>query len=207
MDAAAANVEQVTIDATNFAAGDRIEVVVGSKVASYTITQADLDATTPEDVIAVKLKDAIDQLGVTGVVTDYDSGSPGVLDIGNDGAGAVDQNVLFRMVTVGSGGLSGLDQIDVSTDAAAAIGLVESALSTAIDAAAALGSAQSRIDIQGEFVGKLIDSMNTGIGALVDADMEEASARLQALQVQQQLGIQALSIANQAPQNVLALFR
>jgi len=49
--------------------------------------------------------------------------------------------------------------------------------------------------------------MKSGIGALVDTDMEEASARLQALQVQQQLGVQSLSIANQAPQTLLSLFR
>jgi flagellin len=49
--------------------------------------------------------------------------------------------------------------------------------------------------------------MKAGIGSLVDADMEEASARLQALQVQQQLGVQSLSIANQAPQSILSLFR
>jgi flagellin-like hook-associated protein FlgL len=55
--------------------------------------------------------------------------------------------------------------------------------------------------------GKQMDALKNGIGAMVDADMEEASARLQALQVQQQLGIQALSIANQAPQNILSLFR
>ena len=53
----------------------------------------------------------------------------------------------------------------------------------------------------------LADSLTSGIGSLVDADMEEASARLQALQVQQQLGVQALSIANQAPQQLLSLFR
>jgi flagellin len=56
-------------------------------------------------------------------------------------------------------------------------------------------------------VGKLSDALKSGIGSLVDADMEEASARLQALQVQQQLGTQALSIANQQPQSLLALFR
>ena len=54
---------------------------------------------------------------------------------------------------------------------------------------------------------KLMDSMKAGIGSMVDADMEEASARLQALQTQQQLGIQSLSIANQAPGAVMALFR
>jgi flagellin len=51
------------------------------------------------------------------------------------------------------------------------------------------------------------DALTTGIGSMVDADMEEASARLQALQTQQQLGVQALSIANQAPQNIMSLFR
>jgi flagellin len=66
---------------------------------------------------------------------------------------------------------------------------------------------QKRVEIQADFVSKLSDSMKAGIGTLVDADMEEASARLQALQVQQQLGVQALSIANQQPQNLLSLFR
>ena len=84
---------------------------------------------------------------------------------------------------------------------------VEGFIQTAVDAQAALGTAEKRIEIQNEFVSSLIDSMKAGIGALVDADLEETSARLQALQVQQQLGIQALSIANQAPQNILALFR
>ena len=56
-------------------------------------------------------------------------------------------------------------------------------------------------------MGKLTDSLTSGIGSLVDANMEEASARLQALQVQQQLATQSLSIANQAPQALLSLFR
>ncbi|OYW87121.1 MAG: hypothetical protein B7Z22_05185 [Hyphomonas sp. 32-62-5] len=80
-------------------------------------------------------------------------------------------------------------------------------LNTAIDAAAAFGSSQNRITGQSEFVQTLIDSMTTGIGSLTDTDMEAASAKLQALQVQQQLGVQALSIANQAPQTLLSLFR
>ena len=84
---------------------------------------------------------------------------------------------------------------------------IETLMKTATDAAAAFGSAGSRIENQASFVSKLTDSLKTGIGALVDADMEEASARLQALQTQQQLGIQSLSIANQAPQSILSLFR
>ena len=80
-------------------------------------------------------------------------------------------------------------------------------MQTSIDAASTFGSVQTRVDIQRDFVTKLTDSMKVGIGAMIDADMEEASARLQALQVQQQLSTQALSIANQQPQSLLALFR
>lgn len=102
-----------------------------------------------------------------------------------------------------------LSDIDVSTAAAAQTSLeaLEVHIQTAVDGAAALGASASRIQSQGEFVGKVMDAMKSGIGALVDADMEEASARLQALQTQQQLGVQALSIANQAPQTILSLFR
>lgn len=84
---------------------------------------------------------------------------------------------------------------------------IQTMLGTALTGAATIGAAASRVTDQSEFVGKLSDSLKSGIGALVDADMEAASARLQALQTQQQLGVQALSIANQAPQTILSLFR
>ena len=94
-----------------------------------------------------------------------------------------------------------------SASAQTALGEIEAYLQTAVVGAAALGASSKRIEGQGEFITKLTDAMKSGIGALVDADMEEASARLQALQTQQQLGVQALSIANQAPQTILSLFR
>ncbi|MBY9065746.1 flagellin [Hyphomonas sp. WL0036] len=110
---------------------------------------------------------------------------------------------------VSSGGLGDLATIDVtnSDGAAAALTTIENLLNTAIDAASVFGSSQNRISGQSEFVQTLIDSMTAGIGSLTDTDMEAASAKLQALQVQQQLGVQALSIANQAPQVLLSLFR
>ena len=74
-------------------------------------------------------------------------------------------------------------------------------------AASDLGAVKSRIDLQKDFVKALMDAIDRGIGQLVDADMNAESTRLQALQVQQQLGIQALSIANANSQNILALFR
>ena len=112
-------------------------------------------------------------------------------------------------MNAGSGGLGALTGIDVSTGAGAtaALASVEALIDTSIDASAAFGSSQGRIETQSDFIGKLTDALKSGIGTLVDADMEEASARLQALQVQQQLGIQSLSIANQAPQSILSLFR
>ncbi len=70
-----------------------------------------------------------------------------------------------------------------------------------------LGAASRKIDGQLSFTSKLSDVVETGIGNLVDADLAKESAKLQALQVQQQLGVQALSIANQAPQTILSLFR
>ena len=71
----------------------------------------------------------------------------------------------------------------------------------------ALGSASRQIDGQSTFVSKLSDTIEGGICNLVDADLAKESAKLQSLQVKQQLGVQALSIANQAPQTILSLFR
>jgi flagellin len=96
---------------------------------------------------------------------------------------------------------------DVTADEDAPLDDIELQIQAAIDAAAAFGSAEKRLDIQANFVGKLVDSMTAGIGALVDADMEAASARLNSLVVQQQLGLQALSIANSNSQGLLSLFR
>lgn len=108
-----------------------------------------------------------------------------------------------------TGGLGALQNIDVTSDAGAtgALAAIDGLISQSIDAAAAFGSAQGRIETQSTFVSNLTDSLKSGIGSMVDADMEETSARLQALQVQQQLGVQSLSIANQAPQSILSLFR
>lgn len=102
-----------------------------------------------------------------------------------------------------------LSNIDVSdaTLAESSLALIEAHIQTAVNSAASLGAAASRIEDQQMFVTKLSNAMKAGVGALVDTDMEEASARLKALQTQQQLGVQALSIANSAPQALQQLFR
>ncbi|MGH1413009.1 MAG: flagellin [Pelagimonas sp.] len=110
--------------------------------------------------------------------------------------------------TIG-GSLELLENFDVTTGngADAALEAIENMLQVSIKSAANFGSAQGRIETQADFISGLTDALKSGIGSLVDADMEEASARLQAIQVQQQLGVQALSIANQAPQQLLSLFK
>ncbi|MBD9373855.1 flagellin [Rhizobium sp. ARZ01] len=100
-----------------------------------------------------------------------------------------------------------LNLITTSAGMAEALALVEYGLQSMTSAAAALGSISMRIDLQEDFVSKLSDSIDKGIGRLVDADMNEESTRLKALQTQQQLGIQSLSIANTNSENILQLFR
>lgn len=106
-----------------------------------------------------------------------------------------------------SGGLGALSTLDVTQNATGALTAIDGLIQQSIDASASFGSAQNRIETQSGFISSLTDSLRSGIGSLVDADMEEVSARLQALQTQQQLGVQSLSIANQAPQSILSLFR
>ncbi|MBD1206438.1 MAG: flagellin [Rhodobacteraceae bacterium] len=195
--------------ATAWAAGDSVSMRIGDRVAQYTLTAADVDSgnNSVPDLIAIGLKNAIDALGIDGLTVDYDSANAGQLAFTNDGT--ADLAVSGQFQNAGAGGLGAISSINVSTGGGAtqALGTIETLLGTAIDAASAFGSAETRIDTQISFVGSLTDALRSGIGSLVDADMEETSARLQALQVQQQLATQALSIANQQPQNLLSLFR
>jgi flagellin len=86
------------------------------------------------------------------------------------------------------------------------IKIADATLGDVTSAASNLGAAKSRVSTQQDFIAKLVDAISSGVGALVDADMNKESTRLQALQVQQQLGVQSLSIANQNSQLILKLF-
>ncbi|MFN7101294.1 MAG: flagellin [Pseudorhizobium sp.] len=190
--------------------GDSYRVAVNGNNYDYIAGKGE----TMEDV-ARGLKTAVDGGGETGVSTkvSLDGGQWKVL-VDYDGTDTT-AGATMTLADAGqadgtaSGGLFGLDNIDVSSKAGATAALtnVETLLANTIGAASKFGSAQKQIESQGMFVQSLVDSLTTGIGAMVDADMEAASAKLQALQVQQQLGVQSLSIANQAPQSLLSLFR
>ncbi|MDO9609310.1 MAG: flagellin [Brevundimonas sp.] len=109
-------------------------------------------------------------------------------------------------LTVAGLSLTGED-LTTEANATAALTAVTTAITTASSRLAELGAQAKQIERHTSFVSKLSDSLEAGIGNLVDADLAKESARLQALQVQQQLGVQALSIANQAPQVILSLFQ
>ncbi|HEY0053173.1 MAG TPA: flagellin, partial [Caulobacteraceae bacterium] len=92
-------------------------------------------------------------------------------------------------------------------NATAVLTQLDASISKTNAALGEIGSQAKQIDTHNKFVSLLSDTLTTGIGNLVDADLAKESARLQALQVQQQLGAQALSIANTAPQVILSLFK
>jgi flagellin len=135
------------------------------------------------DTASVKLYDANGQTGILDSVNTTTGESIANMDISKLTNDTADQTTLSNLTS----------QVD------AAIQSITSAAST-------LGATKTRIDIQTHFVSSLSDSITSGVGSLVDADMNEASTRLQALQTQQQLGVQSLSIANQQTSMILKLF-
>ncbi|MGX5804981.1 flagellin N-terminal helical domain-containing protein [Bradyrhizobium sp. Arg314] len=152
----------------------------------------------------------------------YDSGaaptSKGILDaarLGTTGATtATAQNPTLGAAPV-AGDTYSVSSLSIFTGTTAAsdaqisqmMNVVDAALKDMTTAATKLGAAKSSIDLQKTFTSSLMDSIDRGVGQLVDADMNKESTRLQALQVQQQLGVQALSIANGSSQSILSLFR
>ncbi len=140
------------------------------------------------DVDSIKLFDANGQIGILDTESTTTNGGD-----------------TYSVSTVDISGLS--DSTADLADLDEIIGTVDGALQTMISRAGDIGAAKSRIDMQVDFVGSLTDAIDRGISTLVDADMNEESTRLQALQVQQQLGIQSLSIANSSVETVMSLFR
>ncbi len=181
---------------------------IGQRTFEY-VASSDDSANSVAANLANQMQTFLDATGDSNYTVSYDDDVITVENNSGDVLTITAESATGGTAGTSAGGLGNLSTIDVTTDAGATSALtsVESLLDTAIDAAAAFGSAQSRIADQSEFVSTLIDSLTSGVGGLTDADIEAASAKLQALQVQQQLGVQALSIANSAPQTLLSLFR
>ena len=138
------------------------------------------------------------------VVASYNrSGATVTVDKITVAAADTDAKTMVTDIVAATFFTSGSDDAAIGT----ALNTVETALASLATGAATLGAAKSQIDSQKSFLSGLQDSIEKGVGTLVDADMNKESARLSALQVQQQLGVQALSIANSSNQNILSLFR
>jgi flagellin len=158
-----------------------------SVVASFSRSGSSISIGTIDvDVGASKLYDANDQSGI--IDKDRTSG----------GTTIALADIDISALTDSSADLTTLDEY---------INIADATLTDVTTAASDLGAAQNRISMQKDFVSNLMDAVTKGVGQLVDADMNQESTRLQALQVQQQLGVQSLSIANQSSQQILSLFR
>jgi flagellin len=140
------------------------------------------------DIASTELFDAADQSGILDLE-----------DTTNNGG------IAYSVVTLDISALT--DSANDLADLEQMVGWVDQAIANMTKSASDLGAVKQRVNLQKDFVTTLIDAISRGVGALVDANMNEESTRLQALQVQQQLGVQALGIANQNSQNILALFR
>ena len=209
-----------TVAVASAAAEQIVDVLTEIKQLAISANSENVDF----DKIQTDISERVSQ--VSSIISAAQFNGSNLLASDVDGAGATSLSIVSSLDRVGSAAPTAatisVDTVDfeanidlasdltVITDtstAATALGEIETFLQTAIDGAAELGASAARIQDQNTFVGKLTDAMKSGMGALVDTDMEEASARLQALQTQQQLGVQALSIANQAPQTIMQLFR
>ncbi|WP_417462876.1 flagellin [Kordiimonas sp.] len=122
-----------------------------------------------------------------------------------------DKNLAISAQDLSLGGsnvsLSATQVIDSQGAASVAVDQIAAAIDSVNSVLSQFGAGAKRIAIQKSFVAKLSDTIEVGIGNLVDADLAKEAANLQALQVKQQLGLQALSIANQSPSSILSLFR
>jgi len=179
---------------------------VDSSASGYNATKSIVSSfTRTGNAVAVQTID-IDTSKM--VLFDGNTTTPGggILDAKRAADGTVDNTAgTFTVSTLDISSLT-----DSTTDTATLNSFIsgaDAAIKDMTDAAGSLGAVKSRIGIQQTFVKGLMDAIDRGVSALVDADMNEESTKLQALQVQQQLGVQALSIANASSQVILKLFQ
>ncbi len=201
-----------TVD-TALAAGEAVsDLLIELKAKALAASDASLDAASRtalnEDFTALR-----DQ--ITSVVTNAEFNGVNLLNGSTNGVSALanadgtqsisvqDEDLTLSGSTIT---LTASSQINSVSQALAAVSAIEASLNNVNASLARLGTAGRALEIQQDFVTVLQDEATVGIGNLVDADLARESARLTALQTQQQLGTQALAIANQAPNAILGLF-
>lgn len=153
---------------------------------------------------------------ITSIVTNAEFNGTNVVDDSNTSIVAITNDDGSNNITIGSQDLtlagtivaiSAGSTISTAGAASTSVSALEASIDNVNESLSALGAGANRLELQSGFVSQLSDAIEVGIGNLVDADMAKESANLQALQVKQQLGLQALSIANQAPNAVTSLFQ
>ena len=161
-------------------------------------------------VVSSFVRDASGGVKVNSTSYAFSTGSAGNVLFGMNGTSVDTASGILGTAYDSASGFS-VYNLDISNMTSGGVGdalsMVESALQAMTSAAAKLGSISARIELQTSFTSDLRDSIQSGVGKLVDADMEAESSKLSALQTQQQLAIQSLSIANSSSQNILSLFR
>lgn len=192
---------------SEFSTDDRVYVIA---IAASDVTNSNI---TGEE-IATEIQTALTTGATNLAAANFGMATAGTVDFATTAAAGqtfdVDVDATSGQLTISTADGT-TDQLysftSSKTDYQTLLEKLDTATTNVSNAAATFGTAGNRIDMQKDFLDKLVDTLTTGLGALVDADMSEEAARLQALQVQEQLGTQALSIANQAPQSILSLFR
>ncbi|OJY62469.1 MULTISPECIES: flagellin [unclassified Rhizobium] len=148
-------------------------------------------------------------VSVSSTSYEFNTGATGNVLFGANASGTINTSAGI-LGTKGSNGYS-VFSLDISNmtggQISSALNLVQTAMNSLTSLGSKLGSISSRIDLQTTFASSLSDSIQSGVGKLVDANMEEESSKLSALQTQQQLAVQSLSIANSSTQQILSLFR
>ncbi|MBL4597325.1 MAG: flagellin, partial [Robiginitomaculum sp.] len=196
------------------AAGTAIsDLLIELKEKALSASDSSLDATSRaalnEDFVALRdqITTIVDNASFNG--TNLINGSTATLNALANISGTGTIAVQDENLSLGGGvvAIATTTSITTATLATAALALIETSVTNLGSALARLGSKSTALDIHSTFVTKLQDATTAGIGNLVDADLAKESANLQALQVKQQLGVQALSIANSAPSIVLGFFR
>jgi len=194
---------------------ETVSDLAGQMVERIAFAQSDgvnkADVQTELDALALNMQSAIDQATFNGddLVGGAAAAVSVVTGISRASGSFATTSISFNSVDLQAiqTAMAAVDVTDTATTMAAKLGVAEGQLAASITAATSLGVTENTLDGQMQFLDSLTDTLDSGVSSMVDADMEEEAARLQAYQVQQQLATQSLSIANQSPQNILSLFR
>lgn len=201
-----------TTDIALAAAGAISDLLIEMKEKTVAAADAGLDATS-RSALNEDFKALRDQITI--IVANSEFNGTNIIDGGTDAIVAITNpsasqtiSIAHQNLTLGGGNVAvtAAQEISTQTLAAAALTDVETSLTNVSKVLTKLGAGGKSLESQRVFADMISDTIQIGIGNLVDANMAKESANLQALQVKQQLGIQALSIANQAPQSILSLF-